>query len=76
MDTILFPFADYWWFYGGFLIFVLIMLALDLGVFNRKAHVISFKEAGAWSIVWVTLALIFNFILYRYALWKLSLIHI
>jgi len=70
MDSILFPFAEYWWLYGGFLIFVLIMLALDLGVFNRKAHVISFKEAGAWSIVWVTLALIFNFILYRYALWK------
>ncbi len=62
----LFPFADYWWFYGGFLIFVLLMLALDLGVFNRKAHVVSFKEATVWSIVWVTLALIFNFIFYQY----------
>ncbi len=63
----LFPFADYWWFYGGFLIFVFIMLALDLGVFNRKAHVVSFKEATIWSIVWVTLALIFNFLFYQYA---------
>jgi tellurite resistance protein TerC len=67
---ILFPFAEYWWFYGLFLIFVLLMLALDLGVFNRKAHIISFKEASAWSVVWVSLALVFNFILYRYALWK------
>jgi tellurite resistance protein TerC len=63
----LFPFADYWWFYGGFLIFVLLMLALDLGVFNRKAHVVSFKEATIWSIVWVVLALVFNFIFYQYA---------
>lgn len=67
---ILFPFAEYWWFYAAFLVFVLSMLALDLGVFNRKAHVVSFKEATAWSVVWVTLALVFNFILYRYALWK------
>lgn len=63
----LFPFAEYWWFYGGFLIFVFIMLALDLGVFNRKAHVVSFKEATVWSIVWVTLALIFNGLFYWYA---------
>ena len=63
----LFPFAEYWWFYGAFLIFVLFMLALDLGVFNRKSHVVSFKEATIWSIVWVTLALTFNFIFYQYA---------
>ena len=66
----LFPFAEYWWFYGGFLIFVFIMLALDLGVFNRKAHIVSFKEATVWSIIWVTLALIFNFIFYQYAVSK------
>ena len=70
MDQILFPFADYWWFYGAFLIFVLIMLALDLGVFNRKAHAVTFREATLWSIVWVVLALIFNFIFYRYTLGK------
>lgn len=63
----LFPFAEYWWFYGLFLLFVLLMLALDLGVFNRKAHAVTFKEATAWSIVWVVLALIFNFILYQYS---------
>src|SRR5215510_3326798 len=66
----LFPFADYWWFYAGFTVFVLFMLALDLGVFNRKAHVVSFKEAAIWSAVWVTLALIFNFLFYQYALAK------
>ncbi len=63
----LFPFAEYWWFYGGFLIFVFAMLALDLGVFNKKAHVVSFKEATTWSIVWVILALIFNAGFYYYA---------
>lgn len=63
----LFPFADYWWFYGGFLIFVFAMLALDLGVFNRKSHVVSFKEATIWSVVWVALALIFNAGFYFYA---------
>ena len=44
--------------------FVLLMLALDLGVFNRKAHEISLKEALTWTFVWVVLALIFNTIIY------------
>ena len=66
----LFPFAEYWWFYAAFLLFVLLMLALDLGVFNRKAHVVSFKEATVWSIIWVALALVFNFIFYHYSLSK------
>ena len=66
----LFPFADYWWFYLGFTGFVLLLLALDLGVFHRKAHAVSFREAAAWSVVWVTLALVFNFLLYQFALWK------
>jgi tellurite resistance protein TerC len=43
----------------GFILFVLAMLALDLGVFNRKAHVISWREAGIWSVVWIGLALTF-----------------
>jgi tellurite resistance protein TerC len=66
----LFPFTDYWWFYAAFTAFVLMMLALDLGVFHRKAHTVSFREAALWSVVWVTLALAFNFLLYQYALWK------
>ena len=64
----LFPFAEYWWFYGLFLLFVFAMLALDLGVFNRKAHIVSFKEATVWSIVWVVLALGFCFGFYQYSL--------
>ncbi len=47
-----------------FNVFVLAMLALDLGVFNRKAHVIRFKEALGWTIFWITLALAFNGWLY------------
>lgn len=44
----------------GFNLFVLAMLALDLGVFHRKAHVVSFKESITWTVVWVALALLFN----------------
>src|SRR5687768_12323729 len=66
----LFPFAAYWWLYFGFTGFVLLVLALDLGVFHRQAHEVSFREAAIWSVVWVTLALGFNFLLYQYALWK------
>jgi tellurite resistance protein TerC len=43
----------------GFCVFILVMLAIDLGVFNRKSHEVSYKEASIWSAVWVTLALIF-----------------
>jgi tellurite resistance protein TerC len=64
----LFPFADYWWFYAGFLALVGVLLALDLGVFHRHAHTVSIKEASIWSVVWVTLALSFNVGLYRYLL--------
>jgi tellurite resistance protein TerC len=71
MDVLLFPFAEYWWFYGGFLLFVGAMLALDLGVFHRESHAVSFKEAATWSVVWVSLALIFNALLYVFALWHL-----
>jgi TerC family integral membrane protein len=52
------------WFYVGFTAFVLAMLALDLGVFHRKAHVVRPKEAGMWVGIWATLALIFGAILY------------
>ncbi|HEY3568089.1 MAG TPA: TerC family protein [Thermoanaerobaculia bacterium] len=44
----------------GFNLLILLLLALDLGVFHRKAHAVSLKEAAAWSAVWVALALAFN----------------
>ena len=48
------------WLWVGFNVFVLAMLALDLGVFHRKAHVVSFRESITWTVVWVALALLFN----------------
>lgn len=52
------------WLWIGFNLFVLLMLALDLGVFHRKAHIVSIKEATIWSVVWIALALTFNLGLY------------
>jgi tellurite resistance protein TerC len=46
--------------WGAFLVFVVAMLVLDLGVFNRRAHEITVREAAIWSVVWVALALLFN----------------
>lgn len=50
-----------------FNLFVLVMLALDLGVFHRQAHEVKFKEAIGWSVVWIALALVFNVVVY---LWR------
>ena len=47
------------WFWVGFIAFVLAMLALDLGVFNKTPHVVKAKEAAAWTGVWLGLALVF-----------------
>jgi tellurite resistance protein TerC len=53
--------------WGGFVAFVLAMLALDLGVFHRKAHVVGFREALGWSAAWIGLALLFNaFVAWRF----------
>ena len=55
----------------GFCIFILTMLAIDLGVFNRKPHEVSYKDAGIWSAVWVSLALIFAALLFGPLGWEL-----
>jgi len=55
------------WFWVGFIAFVLAMLALDLGVFHRRAHEVRPKEAGLWTAVWVALALLFALGLYLVA---------
>jgi len=47
------------WHWGGFVLCILFFLALDLGVFHRRAHVVKFKEALAWTAVWVTLSMLF-----------------
>jgi tellurite resistance protein TerC len=64
----LFPMSEYWWFYAGFTAFVCVLLAIDLGVFHRKAHSVRFREALLWSVVWVCLALAFNFLFYQFML--------
>jgi len=50
----------------GFTAFVLLMLALDLGVFHRKSHEVKIKEALIWSAVWILMALVFNYGIYHY----------
>lgn len=52
-----------WWAWVGFLVFIATMLALDLGVFNRKSHVVTLKEALAWCAVWFGLAMAFNLLI-------------
>jgi len=51
-------------FWVGFTVFVLLMLALDLGVFHRKAHEVGHREALGWVVAWVSLAICFNVLLY------------
>lgn len=55
------------WAWIGFHAIVFLVLALDLGVFHRRSHKVSIREAGLWTLVWVTLSLIFNGIIW---LWR------
>ncbi len=59
--------TDTTWLWVGFNLFVLAMLALDLGVFHRKSHVVSFREAMGWTVAWVTLAALFNIGIWHFA---------
>ena len=52
------------WIWVGFILCVLLMLALDLGVFHRNAHVVTMKEALTWSAVWITMGLSFSVLVY------------
>jgi len=47
------------WLWLGFIALIIFMLSLDLGLFNRKAHTIRYREAGIWSSIWVALAAVF-----------------
>lgn len=53
-------------FWIGFFVFIIIMMALDLWVFNRKNHEVKVKEAVIWSIIWISFALIFDVLIYVY----------
>jgi len=70
-SSILFPFAQYWWFYAAFSAFILLLLALDLGVFHRDSHEPGAKETLLWSGIWIGLGLAFGAALWRYAHWHL-----
>lgn len=48
-----------WWHYATFILGILCFLAIDLGIFHREAHVVSFKEAFAWTTVWFSMAMLF-----------------
>jgi tellurite resistance protein TerC len=50
-----------------FAVAVVIMLLLDLGIFNKKSHVVTNKEAITWSLVWISLAMIFSGLIYHFA---------
>jgi tellurite resistance protein TerC len=50
----------------AFNVFVIGMLAIDLGIFHRKAHAVSLKEASVWTVVWIVLALVFNLGIYGF----------
>ena len=50
----------------GFSLFILFMLSLDLGLFNRKAHAIKYREAMTWSAIWIALAMVFGGIVFWY----------
>lgn len=69
------PFLLYMSIYGWmiFLAFIVLMLVIDLGIFNREAHRISYKEALIWSLVWIALALLFNLGLYLYLGYQVAL---
>ncbi|HJV21228.1 MAG TPA: TerC family protein [Holophagaceae bacterium] len=54
-----------WWAWAGFHVLVFLMLALDLGVLNKRAHAPSVREAAGWSLVWISLALIFNTLVWK-----------
>src|SRR5438874_10398814 len=48
-----------WWHWAAFIVFILIVLAIDLGIVNRRAHVIKFREALLWTTIWFCLAMLF-----------------
>jgi tellurite resistance protein TerC len=60
------PMGSSTWLWVGFSLFILLILSLDLGLLNRKAHQIKYREAATWSAVWVTLAMIFAGLVFYY----------
>lgn len=68
----LFLFSEVWWFYLVFTAAVVLLLVLDLGLFQRNPHPLSFREAAGWTVFWVSFAALFWLFLYHWAQWYLS----
>lgn len=56
-------------FFGAFMLLIILMLALDLGVFHKQDHVIKMKEAAVWTVIWISLALLFSLVIRFHAEW-------
>ncbi len=70
--TAVFTMSEHWWIYLTFVGIVFALLALDLGVFHKEAHEVSFREASVWTSIWIGLALVFNYLFYLYAQYRFS----
>ena len=66
MNSVFFPLVDYWWLYAAFTGLVAILLSIDLA-FHRQEREISFRNAAAWTAVWISLAVAFSYVLYLFA---------
>lgn len=62
-----FPFETYWWIYLSLIVLVFVVLVIDLGVFNKRAHAQKFNEALMWTVTWFSLAMLFCAAFYFYA---------
>ena len=60
------PMGSSTWLWIGFAVFIVLMLSLDLGLLNRKAHTIKYREAVTWSVIWITLAMGFAALVFWY----------
>jgi len=54
------------WHWAAFIFCIVLFLALDLGVFHHKAHVVKFREALCWTVVWFSTAMLFAYGLYKW----------
>ena len=70
-DILLLPFAQYWWAYIGFIAALLVVLAFDLGVFSKPGELPTLRAAIIRSVIFILLALVFNFGLYQFLLHEL-----
>ncbi|MBM4216556.1 MAG: hypothetical protein FJ178_01685 [Gammaproteobacteria bacterium] len=70
-DILLLPFAQYWCAYIGFVVALLAILAFDLGVFSKSGTLPTLREACIRSVIFILLALAFNYGLYQFLLYEL-----